>query len=234
MKRIFLSYTYNPHANFESTTNELVRYTRVVIDSLGIRVDSGEDLGGRAIDSEIQRRIRESDGLVALVTPWADQHGNPAVPPYVTGEYQYAIAEQKPAIRVLHNCLPAQGMYQQNEYIPLDPEKSIEAILKLMRTLAGWKRQSGTPHRVRIEPDDLGQRIQQEGGAQSCEYQLLIDNQPQTEWSEASIWPEPGGIYAYLTQVPEQSKIRVRLTLGDERWESPFSDLDGRIELIRR
>ena len=234
MKRIFLSYTYNPHSEFLTISRELEGYVRVVIDSLGLRVVDGQDLGGRAIDTEIQKRIRDSDALVALITPWADPHGNPSVPPYVEGEYQYAIAKEKPAIRLLLRSLPAQGMYQQHEYIHLDAEKPVDAVLKLMRTVAGWNRLGGTPRRVRIEPDALGERIQQEGGDQSCEYQLLLENRPQPDWWEASIWSEPGGIYAYLPRVPDESKIRIRLTLGTERWESLFSNLDGRIQLTRR
>jgi hypothetical protein len=234
MKRLFLSYTYNPHPDFEAFTRELERYARVVIDSLDLRIVDGQDLGGRAIDGEIQQRITDCDALVALYTPWADPHGNPTTPPYVEDEYKFAVFNHKPAIRVLHATLAAQGMYQGNEYIPLDPDNPVGAVVKLMRTVAGWKRRSGTPRRVKIDPDVLGERIQQQADEAACEYQVLVDNRPQDDWWEAPIWPEPGGIYAYLPRVPEESKIRMRLTLGGERWESPFSDLHGRIELSQR
>jgi hypothetical protein len=74
---VFFFYTYNPHPDFDAETTQLVTASRVVIESLDLRVSDGVDLGERAIDSEIERRIIAADSLVAIVTP---KRTAPAIP----------------------------------------------------------------------------------------------------------------------------------------------------------
>ncbi|MEN8260367.1 MAG: hypothetical protein ABFS02_07245 [Pseudomonadota bacterium] len=234
MERVFLSYTYNPHPDYEQVTEDLVRHVKILIDSLELQVVDGVDLGGRALDDEIKERIKKSDALVALVTPWRDPaSGNTAPPPYVEDEYRFAEAHEKEAIRMIQDVLPVQGMYQQNEYIPFNPDREVDTLLKLMRTLALWKSRSGRPRQVEVAPTELGSRFDANAPGHNCEYQMLLNFQ-QTDWQKARIWYEPGATFAYLPRVPNESKIRLRLNLGNERWESPFTNLFGRIELARR
>lgn len=136
MERIFLSYTFNPHPDFTENSDRLQRAARVVAESLGLRVLDGVDLGGRAIDAEIEHRIDEADALVAIITPQADPAGNPVAPSYVADEYQLARNRGKNAIRLVHERHPVKGMGQHEEYIPLREGDELNAVLKLMRTLA--------------------------------------------------------------------------------------------------
>ncbi len=232
MERIFLSYTYNPHPDYAGVTERLQLAARVVIESLRLRVLDGVDLGGRAIDAEIERRIGEADALVAIVTPQADPAGNPMAPPYVEDEYQLARNRRKNAIRVLHELLPPRGMGQHEEYIPLRGDDELSAVLKLMRTLALWKRQSGRPMQVEIEPSELGARFRADALGQECQYQYLA-GYSFSGWEPAMIWPEPGATFAYLARVPDDSKVKLRLSIGGEQWESLFCSPTGRITLER-
>lgn len=232
MQSVFLSYTYNPHPDHQEETLRMAQATRVMIEALNLRVTDGVDLGGRAVDFEILKRIDAADALVALVTPQATAGGGIAIPPYVDDEYKYAKGQKKPAIRVLHESLQPQGIGKQDEYIPFRPGEELDTMLKLLRTLALWKRQIGGPQEIRIEPDDLGGRFDVRAN-HTCQYQLMIEHE-QTDWQSARIWPEPGATYAFLPGVPDKSKIRLKLNLGAETWESQFTNPLGRIALSRR
>jgi hypothetical protein len=233
MERIFLSYTYNPHPDFTQSTDRLQRAARVVAEALGLRVVDGVDLGGRAIDVEIERRIdEEADALVAIVTPQADPAGNPVAPPYVTDEYQFARSRKKNAIRLIHERLSVSGMGQHDEYIPLRDGDELNAVLKLLRTLALWKRQAGRPMLVEIEPADLGDRYRVDALGHVCEYRVLADY-AYSGWERATIWPEPGATFAHLPRIPPESKVKLRLAVDGERWESQFCNPTGRIRLTR-
>jgi len=233
VERIFLSYTYNPHPDAAGVTDRLQRAARVVIESLGLRVLDGVDLGGRAIDAEIERRIGEADALVAILTPQPDPAGNAAPPPYVENEYQLARDRGKEAIRVLQEGLPVRGMGQQEEYIPLHAGDELSAVLKLMRTVALWKHRSGRPMRVEIEPSELGGRYRNDAFGHLCQYQVFT-NYAYSDWHPATIWAEPGATFVYLLQVPDDAKIKLRLALDGEQWESPFCSPTGRLRLSRR
>ncbi len=232
MERIFLSYTYNPHPDFTESTDRLQRAARVVTESLGLRVLDGVDLGGRAIDAEIEHRIDEADALVAIVTPQADPAGNPVAPSYVADEYQLARNRGKNAIRLVHERLPVKGMGQHEEYIPLREGDELNAVLKLMRTLALWKRQAGRPMLVQIEPPELGGRYRIDALGNVCEYQVLA-GYTYSGWERATIWPEPGASFAHLPRVPQDSKVKLRLAVDGEHWESQFCSPTGRIQLTR-
>jgi hypothetical protein len=62
---------------------------------------------------------------------------------------------------------------------------------------------------------------------------LAVGLEP-TTWQKATLWPEPGTTFAYLPNVPDESKIKLRLNLNGERWVSHFSNPKGRITLTRR
>ena len=180
MDTIFLSYTYNPHPDYIDETEELVKNIKIVAESQDLRVITGADLGGEALTLEIKKRIEDCDALVALITPWADGYGNPDTPPYVHDEYTYAVNKEKHAIRLLHTKLKSQGMYINQEYIPYDPKQTVEALLKLMRTLVLWKKTLGRSHEIQFLPTELVNSLNGDDSDSRCEYQLLINRKPST------------------------------------------------------
>lgn len=231
MQQVFLSFTYNPHPDHIAESELLRRRVSMVIEAMDLRVATGEDLGGESLSEEVKARIASADALVALITPWKDKLGNKAQPQWVVEEFAHAKAIGKPAIRLLHRDFAAAGMYAANEYIMVDPAEPTEALLKLMRTLALWKKAQGRPMEIEIAPDQEGQHFEP-AGVKSCEFKLFRDYQ-ESEWRPAKVWPEPGAMYAFLPGVPDQAKLRLRLQLDNEVWESPFHNPVGRIRLSR-
>jgi hypothetical protein len=231
MQRVFLSYTYKPHPDHVAEAETLRRAAAVVIESMDLRVETGEDVGGEQITDAVKELIDKSDALVALAMPWKDALGNKVVPPWVNDEFGYAKAKGKPAIRILHGDFAAAGMYAGSEFITFAPDKPTDALLKLMRTLALWRKQGGRPMEIEIAAE--GEPRFDPGQVKSCEYQLFL-NYEESEWRKATIWPQPGALYAYLPGVPDQAKLRLRLQHGDETWQSAYNSPVGRVQLSRR
>jgi hypothetical protein len=231
MQQVFLSFTYNPHPDHVEVTEKLRRYVSVVIETMELKVVTGEDLGGEQLTDEIKRRIEASDALVALVTPWKDQLGNKVPPPWVQDEFTYAKAMDKPAIRLLHTDFAAAGMYAAHEYMQVKPDNPTDALIKLMRTLRLWKDGVGRPMDIEITPIEADAHFDT-AQVKSCEFQLFM-NYKEGPWRPATVWPQPGGMYAHLPGVPAQAKLRLRLRVGNETWESPFNSPVGRIALSR-
>jgi len=222
MDTIFLSYTYNPHPDYKDKTEELVKQIKIIAESQELRVLTGVDLGGGSLRPEIQQRIEQSDALVALLTPWQDNYNNPVIPPYVNDEYTYALSKGKQAIRLLHSALNIQGMYTDQEYLMLDPDNSIDVLLKLMRTLLLWKKKLGRSHEIQLLPQELMDKVISAGTENShCEYQLLLNRKP-GQWKKIDIWAEPGGLVTYIQNVPDEAKFNLRVTLGNKEWYSLF------------
>jgi hypothetical protein len=80
---------------------------------------------------------------------------------------------------------------------------------------------------VEIQPAELGGLYQGAIGQQR-QYQCLAGYEF-SEWQPATIWPEPRATFAYLPRVPDDSKVKLRPSLGNEQWESQFCSPTGRI-----
>lgn len=232
MESIFLSHTFAPHPDHKVINDGLVRMTRTMIEALNLRALDGMDLAGRAIDAEVTRRIQCSDALVALVMPHANAQGQIEPPPYVQAEFAQAKALGKQTIQVVHNALVVGGFGQGDEQIRFGPGGEFDAATKLLRSLSLWKRESGRPREIRLEPDELGPRIEGIGDG-CCRYKLMVEY-TESEWLPAKVWHEPGAVYAYLPSVPDASKVKLKLQLAGETWDSPFTNPMARVALARR
>ncbi len=232
MESVFLSYTYAPHPDHKAETDAMVGAARTMIETLNLRTLTGQDAGGRVLPVELEARITACDALVAIFTPHANPGGKMQAPPYVNDEFITARAKQKQVIRVIHESLDVGGIAGADEYIPLKTGGELDAAMKLLRTLAFWKRELGRPREIRIEPDALGPRLEREGD-DCCQYKLLV-RYTETEWRLAKVWREPGGVFAYLPGVPEESKIRLKVRLDGETWDSQFTDPKARVALERK
>lgn len=222
MQRVFLSYTYNPHPDYTGETEVLERTVRRTIEAMDLRVLDGRDLGGGALDAEIQRRINETDAIIALFMPQADAAGNKAPPQFVDSEFQYARAKEKLALRVIHADLTLSGLGASEEYVSFHPEKMLDVVMKLLQTLALWKKESGRPVPIKIQPDYLAQQFGEDHNDR-CEYELLLAGSAEAQPAQSTrLWPEPGAAFVHIRNYVEGAKVRVRLTVKGENWRSPF------------
>jgi hypothetical protein len=222
MQHVFLSYTYRSHPDHASEIDALQRMTRRVIEAVGLRVVDGQDLGGRALDSEIEKRINGSDAMIALFTPQADVQGNKVLPDFVSTEFQRARALEKSTLRILHNELSVRGLGTGEEYVPFQTDKMVDVMMKLLQTLALWKLELGRPVQIQVQPDHLAEQFGNNRNDR-CEYELLLgDSSKALPATTTRLWPEPGAAFVYVPNFIEGAKVRVRLTVNGESWQSPF------------
>lgn len=219
METVFLSYTYRPHPDHEANLDRLRRYVVRAIEAMGLRVVDGVDVGGRSLDDALRKRIEGADALIALVTPQAGDADALVEPAFVLNEFQYAEGQKKPTMRVWHQQLPVHGLGAGNEYTPYSPGKELDVILKLMNTIALWKREYGQAARVRIEPDDLAAQYDETQGDR-CEFQVISLDGGFRDFQRASFWPEPGAAYAVLPKLRAGDRVRLRLRQGNRTWQS--------------
>jgi len=222
MEKVFLSYTYRPHPDHEADLERLRKCVVRVIEAMGLHVVDGVDVGGRPLDDALKKRIEDADGLIALLTPQADNAGQVTEPAFVLSEFQYAEGQKKPTMRALHQLLTGRGLGSGNEYTPYRPGSEVEVVLKLMNTIAIWKRELGKVARVRIEPDDLAVRYDETQGDR-CEFQVISQAGNYRDFERASLSLEPGAAYALLPKLREGERVRLRLKQGGKMWQSKFA-----------
>jgi hypothetical protein len=222
METVFLAYTYRSHPDHEDDLEKLRRYVVRAIEAMGLRVVDGVDVGGRPLDDALRKRIEDADALIALVTPQADNANGIVQPAFVLSEFQHAEGQKKPTMRVQHDLLPPpQGLGAGNEYTPYSSGSELKVLLKLMNTIAVWKRENAQVARVRIEPQELAAKYD-EGMGDRCEFQVISQDGIYRNFEPAKVLQEPGAAYAKLKlRVGDKVRLRLYLRQGNRTWQSP-------------
>jgi hypothetical protein len=225
METIFLSYTYRSHPDHEDDLENLRRYVVRAIEAMGLRVVDGVDVGGRPLDEALKKRIDDADALIALMTPQADNANAIIEPAFVLSEFGYADARDKPTMRVQHDKLPVQpGLVAGHEYAPYTPGSELKVLLKLLNTIAVWKRENKQVARVRIEPHELAVRYDEERG-DTCTFQAISKEGDYGVSEPAKVLQEPGAAYAKMKLfIGDKVRLRMHLQRDNRIWKSPIID----------
>ncbi|NVB42976.1 hypothetical protein G6O69_34460 [Pseudenhygromyxa sp. WMMC2535] len=227
MQRIFLSY------GFADQDGDLYKAALALIDSLGFDVVTGEVLSG-SLTEEIKQRIKGCWGLVALMTPREEQApGVWRTYNWVRDEYNFAYALDMPSVAVIQAGVEIKGSLAGGPvYIEYDPERPLPGVTRLTKLLALWKRKAGRRSRALLLPRDLAQKAR--GGGASCRYRCFSNRDYcYSDWRDALLVFEPGGVVAHLDAIGEDQLVEVQLKLTSETWASVATPQDLRVELAR-
>jgi hypothetical protein len=208
MKTIFLS------CHFGDSDRELVRQVEGLLESQGLRIRTGEALGGAALTPEIMARIAKSDGLVALMTKRAEPPDYGGTHPWVADEFKHAKFLKKPAIAFVAPGVAIVGAYEDHERIDYDPQDPLKAFLKLSTIIGDWRSEGGRLLRVQLRPSQVADQIAAANGNAQCKYRLFNADMTPSDWYVAQPWNEGDGIYAYLAGVQDESKIELRVEVA--------------------
>jgi hypothetical protein len=214
MRTLFLS------CHFGDSDRELVRQVEGLLESQGLRIRTGEELGGAALTPEIMARIAKCDGLVALMTKRVEPPDYGGTHPWVVDEFKHAKSLNKPAIALVAPGVAIVGAYKDHERIDYDPQDPLKAFLKLSKTVGFWKSEGGRLLRVQLRPSHVTDQIAAANGNAQCKYRLFNADMTPSDWYVAQTLNEGDGVYAYLKGVQDESKIEVRVEVAGRIWKS--------------
>ncbi|HWY88436.1 MAG TPA: toll/interleukin-1 receptor domain-containing protein [Gemmataceae bacterium] len=223
MKNVFVAFAFRPEYR------DLAGQVDQLLGSHGVHAVTGERLGGETLTPAVQKRIEQSDGLVAILTrDWAEY-------PWVKEELDYARAKKKNAIALMENdiSLIGAGAYAQNEYIPLDRVKPLPAFLALSDTIGVWKQETGRVLKVRILPPQLALKLGLGATPLKCRHRFCTSGK-YTDWKEVEPVPEPGGTFVFLEGVQDDHTVQLEVADRTVTWASPATPQWVEITLSRR
>ena len=122
----------------------------------------------------------------------------------------------------MHHQLKPRGLGAGNEYTPYTPGRELDVVLKLMHTLALWRRDYGKVARLRIEPDELAMRYDETQGDR-CDFQVITPAGAYRDYERANLAVEPGAAYALLPKMRDGERVRLRLKQGGTTWQSKYA-----------
>lgn len=215
MRTVFLS------CHFGDSDRQLMRQAESLLESHGLRVVTGEELGGGPLTPEIMKRIDQSDALVALMTKRSNPPDVGGTHPWVVDEFKHAMGQKKRAIAFVGPGVKVVGAYQEHERIEYDLNDPLKAFLKLSRTIGLWKSEAGRLLKVQLRPSLLTDQLAGAAGNQQCKYRIYAPDGTPSDWREARTLTEGDGTYAYLRGIKEESLFQLRLELAGIIWTSP-------------
>jgi len=204
---------------FRDEDKPLVGYVERLLASQFVQVKTGENLGGGQLTPEVQRRIEECDALIAILTRRDPlQNGGWTTHQWVLDELVWARAKEKRAIALVEEGVNAGGMFQPHEWVALNRDNPVEALLRLAETVGTWKRDAGRVVKVQIAPEEIANRLG-DGGI-TCRHRLWQQGK-YTDWHEVTPVPEAGGTFVYLDGVRDDHLIQIRAEEAEKNWQSP-------------
>jgi len=220
MERVFLSYSFDPG---DLATRQALGHVETILRSHSLRLEDGAALGGGPLTPEIQERIRDCDGLVAILTPrgGAGPDGLSETSEWVSKELDYARAISRPCVAVVFRSVRIQGgMYADYERVDYDPGSPLAAALKLTSIVGVWKQRYGRSLKVRVEPAETVRSVLKAGEAAQCHVRLTFDDGTATPWQQVRLSRQQGGAFVTVPGVKDNSMIQMRVFVNGEEWQS--------------
>lgn len=208
---------------------DLVDTVDQLLFSHGLQSVRGKYLGEEPIWTEIDKKIKSSDGLIALLTR-RDQlaNGGYTTHPYVLQEIGKARAAGRRAIALVETGIKDDqlgaeaGIY----HLQWDSDHPLQTFIDLSATLGTWKLEAGRKVKVQILPEDLAKDVGQSNGTFHCRYRLASEGQF-SAWQNADAIAEPGGTFLYVDGVNDQHSIQIEISKNGQRWFAPASQWLG-------
>jgi hypothetical protein len=224
MKRIFLAFA------FRDPDRILANQVQQLLGSHDVLVVTGENLGGEELTPAVKERIKESDGLIALLTrrEKIGKQNKYTTHPWVRDELNFARENITRSIALIETGVDVGGMYAANEFIPYDIGNAVPSFLRLSDTIGQWKREVGRIIKVLILPPELARQVGQD--EVKCRYRFLAEGRP-TKWNETDPIREVGGTFVYLVGVRDDYTIQLEVKLQEKKWQSIASPQWVQIEL---
>ncbi len=213
MRTVFLSF------HFDDPDENLARQCEGLLASHGLRVLTGQVLGGGGLTPEVMSRIVKSDALVALMTKCVTPPDYGGTHPWVVDEFKHAKGLSKPAIALVWPAVQVVGAYADSERIDYDPTDGLKAFLKLSQTIGLWKTNAGKMLKVQLFPTALADQVAAANGGSQCKYRFYEEGTAD-HWRDAASVPEGDGTYVYLKGVTEEARIQLRVELNGTIWMS--------------
>lgn len=223
MRKVYLSHS------FGDRDRDLVGRVEALIRSHGLLPVNSRTVGGDELTEAIANDIEAADALVALQTLRPHDPGNDTHP-WVLQEYGHARMRNKPAIAVYEQGVPRQGVGAAYEYAEYDPSDPLPAFLKLSTVIGDWKRRAGRLIKVQLMPEELASQIGQNTDRVRCDYRYQL-NGSDTEWQEARVTREIGGVFGYIRIPDDAEMIQIRANGAGVDCESPYTPLSTPITL---
>src|SRR5262249_22064129 len=148
-----------------------------------------------------EKRIRESDALIALMTK-GEQRSDQSWRTHEWVEYEFQAARDRgiPCLALVEDGVRANPAWNAFEYVEFDRSDWSWALLSITENLVRWKQQAGRTVRVQILPDELAQAVSRDPAKYKCQYRLVMEGEP-APWQDVESVMEDGGTFVYLRRI---------------------------------
>ncbi|MBA3965696.1 MAG: hypothetical protein H0X47_07965 [Nitrospirales bacterium] len=195
----------------------LVGAVESLIESQNVRIRTGENLAGEAVTPECERRIKEADGLIALLTRRESSgNGDWSTHQFVRDELLIARNAGKMGISVVEDGVKMEGAYQNHNFIPYNSADPLPTFVKLTQAISEWIRQSGRSVKVQILPQDVVKKISNDAKVSYC---LHRDGNP-PQWQEVLPFTEVGAIFIQVKGVHDNAMVQLQIEHSGRIWKS--------------
>ena len=210
--RIFVAFGYLKH---ELWVRKLVL---PIIRNLGVDVIDGEEIAGKPINNELEKRIESCDAMIAFFLRREKKpDGTWSSSDYVRDEMSLGFRFNLPVIPVVETGVaPLAGFAKALQHLPYDSKKHDSFLVQLTTWVRGLV--EGEMY-LRLAPDRLVAEIDRASSYSKpeCRYEIL-DKGHTVVSSTAPILGMGGGLYVKLIGFRPGTYATISIQLGPNVW----------------
>lgn len=183
-------------------------------------VKTGKDLEGEQLTPAVQQRIEDCHALVGILTRRDRKNdGQWTTHQWVQEEINWARGKDRKAIALVEQGVDLGGMSQSHEYILLEKNKPLKALLTLSDTIGLWTRELGRIVTVQIMPDAIAGKVEDGGNGVQCRHRLWLGGE-YSPWQDSAPRSEVGGTFVSVNGVRDEHLIQLEVRQARMVWRS--------------
>jgi len=200
-----------------------------LVRAFNCEVVTGEDMQGEEISNEVQRRVENSDALIAFRTrrEGPDQAGVYRTHRWVEDELVLAIGQRLRVVEVREEGVDEQrGLPGGRQWIQYKQGERDRLLVELAKTIGEWVRAVDVS--LQLLPPAFVEQIRPLLRAPGfrCTYTLLEGGRESAP-KEVQVRPIKGGLFIQAAGVSPESLIQVSVEGDGRRWTSDYESLDS-------
>ncbi len=189
-----------------------------ILESLEIKVITGENIHGDIIVAEVPELIKKSNCMIAFITKSWHEH------PWVRDELITAVANNIPALEIKDASLPnVGGIVDGRQRLEFDIDKKEEFLVHLVKVLCRWKKNYETRSLMILPNEIIDQaRPHLRTGVIKCTYQFKDGNEESKEY-KTPVFRLPQGLGIDIKNIPSNNAlIQLRLEGPGFSWSCGY------------
>ena len=220
MQNLFLSH------HFDNKIEPVVKSIKQIIASHDLEILDGKRLQGQLLLTAVKDRIAESDAVIIFLS----KREAGKTDDWVQHERTTAQVLGKPFLAIIEKGLTNASPFGSFEYKVYDPNDLAQTLIDISEVIYGWKLTLGEKIVGHVDSEEIAEEVRENYDQKDIVQYRLLKRNGYSDWKEAFVVKESGGVSLRLEGVPKDAELQLRVTANRQFRDSDVMNRNVRFK----